>query len=106
MSKIIDLIEKLAAGPERRIGFGQSNEQSDRQLPILIAITNGDAPSPSLSESDAIASTIPNLTALKKELSSKRTLPWGIWASDNIDKIIAKVCESKDKKTRLYRIPF
>ena len=52
MSKLVDLIDRIAAGPERRMGFGQSQEQSDRQLPILIAITNGDTPSKSLSESD------------------------------------------------------
>ena len=98
MSKLVDLIDKIAAGPERRMGFGQSQEQSDRQLPILIAITNGDTPSKSLLESDVIASIIPNLTALKKQLSGKRNLPWGIWASDDMEKIIGKVCESKGKK--------
>jgi hypothetical protein len=98
MSEIMDLIERIASGPERRIGFGQSQEQPDRQLPILIAITHSDTSSSDLSQADGVASIVPTLTALKKQLASTKNLPWGIWGSSNIDKIISRVCETKDMK--------
>ena len=98
MSDILDLITRIADGPERRIGFGQPQESSSRQLPILIAIAGVEKSQPALSHSDAVASIVPNLTALKKQLGNKHDLPWGIWDGSNIDKLISKICETDSRK--------
>ena len=92
MSDIIDLIAKLAAGPERRIGFAQSQEQSNRQLPIIIAIADVGTSKEDLSEADGVARIVPTLGTLKKHLDGNLGLPWGVWDIKNTDRIINKIC--------------
>ena len=98
MSDIIDLIGRLTTGPERRIGFAQSQEQSTGQLPIIIAIADVTASGKNSIPADGVASVVPTLSSLKKHSDTKVDLPWGIWDSKNTDKVITKICEDNANK--------